>query len=96
MSEFHQRGRINREMNVTFLSLIPKANTVELKDYRLISLIGYAYKMLSKILANRLKCVLPQILGPFQRAFITGRQTFVGVLIANELIDCRKKSKNQN
>ena len=41
LSEFHRRGRINREMNVTFLTLIPKVpNPVELREYRPISLVG--------------------------------------------------------
>ena len=51
--EFHQRGRINREMNASFISLIPKVqNPMELKDYRPISLVGCVYKLLATILAN--------------------------------------------
>lgn len=39
--EFHRRGRINKEMNATFLTLIPKVpNPVDLRDYRPISLVG--------------------------------------------------------
>lgn len=41
LSEFHSRGRINKEMNATFLTLIPKVpNPVGLRDYRPISLVG--------------------------------------------------------
>ena len=59
-SKFYKRGRINREMNATFITLIPKVpNPVELHDYRPISLVGCLYKLLAKILANRLKTVLP-------------------------------------
>lgn len=81
-------------MNATFLTLIPKVpNPVDLCDYRFISLMGCINKLLAKILANRLRRVLPFIISPFQGAFVQDGQIFYGVLIANELIDSRKRSK---
>ena len=68
---------------------------MELKDYMHISLVGCIYKLLAKIPANRLKNVLPRIISPFQGAFVVGRQILDGVLIANELVDFRKKSKKE-
>ena len=45
-SEFHQRGRLNKEVNASFLTLIPKVpNLVEFRDYRPISLVGCVYKL---------------------------------------------------
>ena len=49
-------------MNDTFISLIPKkADAVEVRDFRPISLIGGVYKIIAKVLANRLKMVLGDI-----------------------------------
>lgn len=94
LSEFHQRGNLNKDINATFLTLIPKVpNLVQLKGYRPISLVDCVNKLLAKILDNHLKTILPHIISSFQGAFIAGRQILDGLLIANELIDSRKKSK---
>lgn len=64
--EFHQRGKLNRAINATFITLIPKVfNLVELRDYRPISLVGCVYKLFSKMLANRLKHVILSVLSPY-------------------------------
>ena len=49
-------------MNATFIFLIPKkSDAVEVRDFRPISLIGGVYKIIAKVLANRLKMVLGDI-----------------------------------
>jgi len=56
---FHQNCQMVRSSNASFIALIPKKKgVVELKDYRPISLIGSAYKLLAKILAERMKKVV--------------------------------------
>lgn len=78
------------------LTHIPKIpNPVESEDFRPISLIGYMYKLQSKILDNRLRKALPSIISPMKRAFVHGRQILDGVLMANELIDSRKRMKKE-
>jgi hypothetical protein len=93
LKEFHEHEFIKRSLNANFKVLIPKkSGASDVKDFRPICLIGSVYKILSKILANRLKVVLGAILSPTQNAFIQGRQITESVLIANECLDSKLKS----
>ena len=90
---FHRYSVFERSLNASFLSLIPKKNNaIDVKDFQPISLVGSVYKLLSKVLANRLRVVLNSLVSESQNAFIGGRQILDSVLIANECIDSRLKS----
>ena len=65
---------------------------MNIKDFRPIRLIGSIYKLLTKVLANRLKGVLDGLVSETQNAFVGGRQMVDSVLIANECLDNRLKS----
>ena len=61
--EFHDQCRFVKNLNATFFVLIPKKQIVEdFKDLRPISLVGGLYKILSKVLANRIKRVLDKVI----------------------------------
>ena len=93
LDEFHVNSVFPRGCNASFLALIPKvADPQYLNDYRPISLIGCMYKIVAKLLAKRLKRVLPTIINEAQSAFIEGRHLLQSVLIANEVIDEAKRS----
>ena len=64
-----------------------------MNDYRPISLIGCIYKIVAKILANRLEKVLPLIIDERQSAFIEGRHLLHSAVIANEVVDEAKKGQ---
>lgn len=59
---------------------------LDLGDIRPISLIGCVYKVLSKMLFNRLAKVIHKLISPNQTAFLHGRQIFDGSLMANEIV----------
>jgi hypothetical protein len=91
--EVYEHGKFERSLNATFISLIPKKiNAVNIRDFRPISLIGGVYKMLAKVLANRLALVLDGIISESQNSFVGGRKILDSVLIANECLDSRLKS----
>lgn len=94
-NEFHYNGKLVRGSNSTFLTLIPKVDGAStLSEFRPISMVGCIYKLLSKVLANRFKLVLPSIIGEAQADFISGKQILDGILIANEVIHQWKHSNS--
>lgn len=58
---------------------------MDIKDFSSISLVGGVYKIISKVIANRLKTVLENVISKTQNVFIRGRQTLVSVFIANKM-----------
>ncbi|GJT17383.1 putative RNA-directed DNA polymerase, eukaryota, reverse transcriptase zinc-binding domain protein [Tanacetum coccineum] len=86
---------IPKGCNSSFIALIPKSSNANLvKDFRPISLIGSLYKIIAKILANRLVGVLDNIVSEVQSAFIADRQILDGPFILNEVLQwCKTKAK---
>jgi len=88
LSEFHRNGKLTKGVNATFIALIPKVVSPQrLNDFRPISLVGCMYKVLAKVLANRLRNVIGSVVSDSQFAFVKGKQILDGVIIANEVVD---------
>ena len=66
-------GGLNRELNQSLIVLVPKvSNSRIVKDYRPISLLGGIYKIIAKILANRIRLLVPKLVHPSQARFVKG------------------------
>lgn len=91
IKHFENTGSIARGCNPSFIVLLPKkTDPLDLNDYRPISLIGCIYKVLSKLLSERLARVIHKPISPNQTAFISGRQILDGNIIANEVVSYAK------
>ena len=96
VNEFFISGSFLRGCNSSFISLIPKSSDpIGLNDFRPISLIGCYYKIISKMLADRIKRVIGKVIGEVQNAFIKGRFILDGILVANEVLDYVKRNRRK-
>uniref|UniRef100_A0A803PJT8 Reverse transcriptase domain-containing protein n=1 Tax=Cannabis sativa TaxID=3483 RepID=A0A803PJT8_CANSA len=74
-------------INSTLIVLIPKkANASSLKDFRPISLCRTLYKIVAKVIANRIKVVMEDIISLTQSAFLSDRLIFDNIFIAQEMV----------
>ncbi|KAF5761365.1 putative RNA-directed DNA polymerase [Helianthus annuus] len=92
LEAFFSSGSFSRGCAGSFIALIPKVkDPAGLGDYRPISLVGAINKVISKILANRLKAVLGSVISESQSAFIKGKFILDGPLVVSEVYSWLKK-----
>ena len=89
---FLSTGYILKELNNTFITLVPKSLSPEkISEYRPISLCNMAYKIAAKVLANRLKLIIDELITPHQNAFIKGRLITDNIILTHELLHTIKR-----
>jgi hypothetical protein len=73
MEESRTSGQVLTTLNATFLTLIPKEERVtHPKQYRPITLCNVIYKIITKVIATRLKPILPFIISKEQSGYVEG------------------------
>ena len=84
-------GYVSESLNHTFIALIPKIkDPKKVSDYP-ISLCNVVYKLIAKVLVNRLKMILPYIVSDSQSAFLSGRLITDNILVAFKTLHYLKR-----
>lgn len=96
VKDFFETASIPSSVNVTHIALIPKIqNPEEVGQFRPISCCNYAYKIISKVLANRMKVWLGSLISHNQSAFVSKRLIQDNILVAQEVFHFLKSSKGK-
>ena len=85
-------GIVPDSINTTFITLIPKIkNPRKVSDFRPISLCNVFYKLIAKVVANRLKKFLANAVPDSQSAFLLGRLISDNILVDFETLHYLKR-----
>ena len=88
-------GVVPKSLNSTFIALIPKVkHPKRVADFCPISLCNVVYKLISKVLVNRLKMFLASAISESQSAFLSSRLISDNVLVAFETLHYLKRKTN--
>ncbi|XP_071933729.1 uncharacterized protein [Coffea arabica] len=97
IQSFLSNGHLLKSINETSITLIPKVdNPISLANYRPISLCNVLYRIIAKILANRMKRVIALCISYSQSAFVPGRQIVDNVILAHEIMHFLKSKRKGN
>jgi Reverse transcriptase (RNA-dependent DNA polymerase) len=73
VNSFYNESLDLKSINKANIVLVPKKALREVSDFRPISVINYVPKLISKVLANRLRLHMPHLISKYQTSFIKGR-----------------------
>ncbi|KAL2931584.1 hypothetical protein RDABS01_036994 [Bienertia sinuspersici] len=96
LNQFFSLKRVPNTLNKTCIALVPKIrNPTKVTSFRPISLLNTSQKIVSKILVNRLRPILINIISPNQNSFLRGRGTDTNYIIASEILHCMHKKRGK-
>ncbi|XP_026377691.1 uncharacterized protein LOC113271987 [Papaver somniferum] len=95
VQNFFNTKYLLKQMNHSFITLIPKVKSPSTPNDFTISLSNTIYKIIPKILENRIKPLMDSIIYPFQSAFIANGQIHDNVIISQEILHSFKKKKKK-
>lgn len=87
VKEFFETRKLLKQVNSTALVLIPKIDQPRsMKEYRPLACCNVLFKIITKIMANRLREVMPSIISAYQGAFVEKRSLNHNVFLCQELL----------
>ncbi|KAK4397913.1 hypothetical protein Sango_1266800 [Sesamum angolense] len=85
--DFFRSGRMLRQLNHTIIALVPKSeHSPSVADYRSLSCCNVIYKVITKIIADRLSPALEQLIDSSQAAFVGGQNITDNIFLAQEMV----------
>lgn len=96
IEDYRMEGKMYEAFNATFIALIAKTGMpVNYNDFRPISLCNFTYKVIAKIITNRIKPILSQDISMEQISFLENRQIHEAIGIAQEGLHSIKVTKQR-
>lgn len=87
VKEFFSIGKLLKQLNATALVLLPKGeNPQTMRDFRPLACCNVLLKIITKVLANRLRPLLATVVSPVHGAFVEGRLLNHNVFLCQELL----------
>ena len=94
VEESRRKRGVLKAFNATFLSFILKGEGADSPGkFKPIDLCNVIYKIISKVIANRLKPLLPSLISLEQSGFVEGRHILDGIIVVHETIHSHKWKK---
>ena len=96
VSSFFIRGSMPKEVNSSLIVLIPKlSNPTTVDHFRTISLCNVVYKIISKLLVEKLRPLFDKLVLPTQSAFIPNRWIAENQIVVQEILHSFKTRKTK-
>lgn len=96
VTNYFETGVLPNGLNDTLISLIPKVTHPEsVTQFRPISLCNVSYKIITKVMVNRMKPVLEKLVSHEQSSFVPGRQIVDNIVVYQEVLHSFRTTTTQ-